>query len=192
MSIPQVDLADRVTLLERSLHRARLLAAGAALTLAALASLGFAARATQPEPDTLRVRRIEVVDDQGVVRLVLGQDPKQTDRRARAAGLLVFDKAGAERGGFSTLDDGSVVFAMDAPAGVGAAMRDRLGLVVWPDGSSYVMLLDNQTHAVAKLESDGKGGGGVQVFDWDTEAREVNVKTFTFDGEVVATHPLGK
>lgn len=58
------------------------------------------------------------------------------------------------------MDDGGVVLALDAPIGVGSPMRDRLGLMVNPDGASHVMLLDNSTRAVAKLQSDGRGGVG--------------------------------
>jgi hypothetical protein len=89
------------------------------------------------------------------------------------------------------MDDGSVVFALDAPAGVGAPLPDRLGLVVYADGSAHVMLLDNQTRAVAKLRSDGKGGGGVEVFKWDMENKRVHTKRFTYDGEQTRERPLG-
>lgn len=81
---------------------------------------------------------------------------------------------------------------MDAPVGVGAPMRDRIGLVVAPNGSAHVMLIDNLTRAVAKLHSDGKGGGGIQVFKWDMNAKQVHIKTFTYDGEQRDTMPIGK
>ena len=128
-----------------------------------------------------------LVDDAGVVRAMLHQDPKDTQRRSRSAGLTIFDAKGHERGGFATFDDASVVLAMDAPRGVGHPMPDRVGLRVYPDGSSHIMLLDNQTRAVAKLYSDGGGGGGPQVFKWDTENKQVHVKTFTYDGEKTET-----
>lgn len=80
---------------------------------------------------------------------------------------------------------------MDAPAGVGAAMCDRLRLVVYANGSSHVMLLDNKTRAVAKLHSDGEGGGGVQLFKWDMESKKVHIKTLTYDGSELETHDLG-
>jgi hypothetical protein len=64
--------------------------------------------------------------------------------------------------------------------------------MVYPDGSSHVMLLDNSTRAVAKLQSDGDGGGGVQVFKWDMPNKKVHTKTFTFDGETVETLSIGQ
>jgi len=63
-------------------------------------------------------------------------------------------------------------------------MRDRIGLKVMRNGSAYVMLIDNQTRAVAKLQSDGDGNGGVQVFKWDTVAQRVHIRTVMFDADV--------
>lgn len=184
-------IVERITLLERSLRRTRLAAAVAGLGLAA--SIGFAA-VWHPVgiSDEIRTRRLVVVDDEGRARVVVGQDPRDTQRRSRAAGLTIRDSHGTERGGFSTMDDGSVVFGMDAPAGVGAAMPDRIGLVVYPDGSAHVMLIDNLTRAVAKLQSDGDGGGGVQVFKWDMEAGQIHIRTVTYDGDRRETHPMGE
>jgi hypothetical protein len=185
------DTAETLAILERRLRRTQAVLAAVALT-AAGAILAAAIRPADPVVPEIRTRRLVVVDDKDVPRVVIGQDPVDGQRRARAAGITVHDKTGAERGGFSTLDDGSVVMALDAPVGVGAPMRDRLGMVVWPDGSSYVMLLDNQTRAVAKLSSDGKGGGGPQVFKWDDASKSVGIKTLTFEGEKVETQKMGE
>jgi hypothetical protein len=143
---------------------------------------GFVQGGTQTT-DEVRTRRLVIVDDSGYERIVLAQDPPTGQRVSRATGLTLFDDKGSERGGFSTMEDGSVVLAMDAPLGVGAPMRDRIGLKVNPDGSAYVMLIDNQTRAVAKLQSDG-AEGGVQVFKWDMEAKQIHIRTLTFDGDV--------
>jgi hypothetical protein len=142
--------------------------------------------------DLLRVRRLELVDDQGVVRVSLDQDAKDTQRRARSAGVHIYDAMGHERGGLGTFDDGSVVFALDAPRGVGHSMPDRVGIRVDPDGASHVMLLDNETRAVAKLHSDGKGGGGVQVFKWDMQGRKIHVKTLKYEGEETEVVRMGE
>ena len=186
-----VPVEARIARLERRVRRSSTLAGGACLALAVVVGAGLRGPQTEEVLDLVRAKRIELVDDQGIVRVRLAQDAPDAGRRSRAAGILVFDAKGDERGGFSTMDDGSVVFALDAPRGVGAPMPDRVGLVVWPDGSSYVMLLDNETRAVAKLHSDGKGGGGVQVFDWDMPNKEVHVKTFTYDGEETETMKTG-
>jgi hypothetical protein len=59
----------------------------------------------------------------GTRRIVLGPDAAEAGRRSHAAGITVHDRTGAERGGFGTMEGGAVTFAMDAPVGVGAAMR---------------------------------------------------------------------
>ncbi|MFG0284304.1 MAG: hypothetical protein ACF8R7_07765 [Phycisphaerales bacterium JB039] len=186
------NLDRRLAELERRLGRTRA-ALGTLLLLGAGGLLAALAVPAEPQPEIageFRARRIVVVDEAGTPRIVLGQDPADTQRRSRAAGITIHDRHGHERGGMGTMDDGSVVLALDAPVGVGSPMRDRIGLVVWPDGSAYVMLLDNQTRAVAKLHSDGDGGG-VQVFQWDHDAGGVRPKTLTYEGERLDQHPIG-
>jgi hypothetical protein len=173
---PSTD--ERIFNLERQLQWQRRALIG---SLGLVAVLGFRRQPTTV--DELRTRRLVVVDDSGRARVVIDQDPATTDRRSRSAGVTLYDSTGAERGGMSTMDDGGVVMALDAPMGVGSPMRDRIGLVVNPDGSSHVMLIDNETRAVAKLHSDGKGGGGVQVFKWEESPSVVRIRTLTYDGE---------
>jgi hypothetical protein len=169
---------DRLSTLERQVRwQRRMLVAG----ILVVGVMGFRRQPTTS--DEVRTRRLVVVDDSGRARVVIDQDPATTDRRSRSAGVTLYDSTGAERGGMSTMDDGGVVMALDAPMGVGSPMRDRIGLVVNPDGSSYVMLIDNETRAVAKLQSDGKGGGGVQVFKWEESPSVVRIRTLTYDGE---------
>src|SRR5262245_56800393 len=115
--------------LQRRLRRTK--GALAALALAGAAAITFGVAAPDKTPDEIRTRRLVVVDDQGLPRVIIGQDPLDTQRRSRGAGITIFDKLGSERGGMVTMDDGSVVIALDAPRGVGAAMPDRLGLVVY-------------------------------------------------------------
>ena len=181
MSAEQAELEVRVLALEHGLRRSRALAATLTLFLVAVVASGLSGRGQAS--DEVRTRRLVVVDDSNRVRVVIAQDPT-TFRRSRAAGLTVFDRTGTERGGLSTMDDGSVVFGMDAPLGVGAPMRDRIGLVVERDGSSHVMLIDNSTRAVAKLQSDSSGVGGVQVFSWDMAHKRVHIRTVTYGGDL--------
>jgi hypothetical protein len=185
--MPSTD-DGRLALLERSVRRTRW--AVATLSLVFLALLGVQLTRRPPAPlEEVRTRRLVVVDDAGRTRVVIAQDPMESQRRSRSAGLAVFDSTGTERGGFSTLDDGSVIFGMDAPQGVGNPMRERLSLAVGADGSSDVMLLDNLTRAVAKLQSDGNGGG-VQVFKWDMEGKKIFVRTVVYDGDRHETVPM--
>jgi len=179
----------RIANLERSLLHVRLVAAFLVFVTTGSVLSGFSPAHSANE---VRTKRLVVVDDRGRVRAVIGQDAASTQRRSRAAGLTLYDSAAVERGGFSTMDDGSVVLGMDAPRGVGSPMRDRLGLLVMADGAAHVMLIDNSTRAVAKLHSDGSGGGGVQVFKWNMATKTVGIRTLTYDGELRDSVPFGK
>ena len=191
MSETALTLQHRMLLVERSLRRTRLAAAAVSLVLVALVGIQCARR--PPEVlDEVRTRRLVVVDDEGRVRVQIAQDSQDTDRRARSAGLLIFDNTGYERGGFSTFDDGSVVLAMDAPRGVGDPMPDRIGLRVYPDGGTHINLLDNETRAVARLYTEADGSGGVQVLKWDMSAKLIHSRTLTYDGDQRETKPMGE
>jgi hypothetical protein len=181
-----VQLQHRIHILER---RARTTRRAAFVAFAALA--GLACLQAPQSAETVRSRRLEIVDDKGVVRVVIGQDPKDTQRRARSCGITVHDSTGAERGGLATFDDMSVVFAMDAPAGVGHAMRDRIGLHVAPDGSASVGLIDNQTQIPVRLQSDAGGGGGLEFIGYDDEHKKATIRRLAFAGETKQEVPLG-
>ena len=176
------SLEQRVAYLEIALRRARIMVSLLVLVGLVVLAAGFGSREGQVA-DEVRTHRLVVLDDSGHTRAVIGQDPAHVQRIARAAGLLLYDK-GNERGGFSTLGDGSVVIGLDAPVGVGAAMRDRIGLKVFPNGAAYVMLIDNQTGAVARLISEvgPDGARGVQVFKWI--GSRPYVRTISYDGDV--------
>jgi hypothetical protein len=184
-------VSERFAALERRLRRTQI-AFGGVVVCCLLAALGAPQGKDAPASKEVRTQRLVVVDDKGVPRVVIGQDGVDTQRRSRAAGIHIMDGKGDERGGFTTMDDGSAVFAIDAPRGVGAPMPDRLGLVVGADGSSYVMLIDNKTRAVAKMTADADGNGGLQVFKWEMEKKQVLVKTLTYDGEKTETVKLGQ
>jgi len=165
MTPPNFTIEQRITQLERSLRRIKLLAFVALLAL--LVAIGAAFRTVQVQvSDEVRTHRLAVVDGKGHIRAVLGEDEANVGRVSRASGLTLYDTTGAERGGFSTMTDGSVTLGLDAPVWVGAPMRDRIGLKVFSNGAAYAMLIDNKTRAVARLisEEGSDGARGVQVF----------------------------
>lgn len=94
--------------------------------------------------DTIRVREVSVIDQHGVVRARLGGDlPDAVGRLGRrlprgdnAAGLLIYDDLGLERGGYVTFEKSGVaaltldtrgpqaaLLAADSMPGSGAALR---------------------------------------------------------------------
>ncbi len=139
----------------------------------------------EPWFEELRTRRLVVVDAAGTPRVVIQEEPASTERRAQAAGIVLFDQHGEERGGMVTFADDSAVIALDAPAGVGAPMRDRIGLSVYPDGSASVALIDNGTGVPVRLVTDAEGGGGLEMLTYDLKNRKATITRLTPDGRSV-------
>lgn len=182
---PSVE--SRLLRLETSRRRWRLM--GAALACAALLS---AARAQDTEVlEKLVVRELVVVDENGTARVRMGSEGDE-ERRDGSAGILIFDRAGTERGGMVTFDDGTAVLALDAPAGVGAPMRDRAAIVVGADGSSIIKLVDNRTAVPVRLVADPDGGGGIEFLDYDLENHKYTVLRRDATGTKETEHDLGQ
>lgn len=93
--------------------------------------------------ETLRVRRIDIVDAAGVIRMTLAGDlPNpvidgvEWRRSTPVGGLMLRDDRGNERGGFGFASRfGAVVFALDHNNGEAA------GFNTLPDGSANMMLI---------------------------------------------------
>lgn len=184
--------ATTLTQLQRSLRRLQVIIAVLGIAVMAMGATILLRYGTPTNTDEIRTHRIVVLDDKGTKRIEIGQDALTAGRRDRSAGVWLFDATGHERGGMSTFADGSVTLALDAPVGVGSqAVRDRVGLRVDADGSSQLLLTDNQTRGIVRLLSDGNGGGGVQTFKWDMQGKQIHVRTMTFDGDGRTLIPLG-
>lgn len=187
MEIPEPSLVRRIRSLERRLRMTLLILLAAFACLVALAAGGPAQ--DSKVVDLIRARKIDVVDDQGVVRISMGQDASDAQRRSRACGITVYDPKGDERGGMGTMDDLSAVIALDAPTGVGGAMRDRIGMMVSPDGSSQLVLIDNQMQASVRLVTDPKGAGSVELYGY--ENGKGTVRRVTCSGDEATQLPSG-
>lgn len=100
-------------------------------------------KAQKVDQERLTVRRLDVVDENGVIRMILGAptpapivDGVQYKRTFPVAGITLFDSHGSERGGFGVADiEGSAtVLAQDH------VNADAIGWRVMPDGSvSFVI-----------------------------------------------------
>jgi len=106
--------------------------------------------------DRLAVRRLDIVDEKGVIRMTLGAptpapivDGIQYKRAFPVSGLVIFDKNGSERGGYGVADiEGSaVVLAQDHANG------DAIGWRVMPDGS--VMFVINERSPIRRSAALG-------------------------------------
>ena len=188
MEAPDSPALDQIRSLERRLRRTQVAVVAA---LACLVGLSAGGPRQDPEVvDSIRARRIEVLDDQGVVRVSIGQDAADTQRRSRACGITLHDAKGDERGGLGTMDDLSAVIALDAPVGVGGPMRDRVGMMVSPDGSAQIVVIDNQMQAAARLTSDPKGGGWLELYGYDREKKQGTLRRVTHAGDEASQFPL--
>ena len=148
----QATVVTRLADCARQIARLRTALSAAVGLLAcvfALAITGFAHSRGLSNPsivtaaDSLRVRELIVVDDAGTVRARVGGNlpdavyhGRRMHRGDQAAGVLLYDKEGLERGGYVTFDRSGVVgltldnrgqqvalFGADAAPGSGASAR---------------------------------------------------------------------
>ena len=177
------QLELRIDRLEASRRRWRGGALGALVALSALVGIGWTRQAEIS--DEVRTRKLVVVDENDVPRVVIAQDPNDTQRRSRACGIVINDKTGAERFGVGVMEDDTVNMGFDAAAGVGHPMRDRVAIGVRPDGSGYVMLINNDTKVPVRLVADGdtSKGGGIEFLDYDRANSKVIIRRISFDDD---------
>lgn len=102
-------------------------------------------RIDNPSHDRISARRIDIVDENGTVRMVLAAptpnpiiDGIQYRRAFDVAGVTIYDAKGSERGGFGVadVDGGMAVVALDYPN------TDAIGWRVMPDGAVRFMIND--------------------------------------------------
>jgi hypothetical protein len=134
--------------------------------------------AQNPVQDEIKAHRIALVDSRGVERVVMGEDTGR--QHGRGAALWIYDETGAERGGIGTFENGQASMALDAPVGVGAAMRDRLGLVVSSSGAASIQLNNNDTGVPVRLVADAAGGGGVELIEFDHAERKARIRRLSY------------
>ena len=148
-------LAARLDGCERQIHSLRralaatssLVALGGVLALTGFSRSGGAAAAIGA--DSLRVHELIVVDSAGVVRTRIGGNLPSAQRGDNAAGILVYDRNGRERGGYVTFERSGVValtldnvgkqaalFAAGPKDGSGATAR------LWQEGDWAEMKVD--------------------------------------------------
>lgn len=145
---------------------------------AGLAVVLVGAAAQDPVQDEIKARRIALVDSRGVERVVLGEDAGR--QHGRSAAVWIYDETGAERGGLGTFENGQASLALDAPVGVGAPMRDRLGLVVSNTGAAAIQLNNNDSGVPVRLVADAAGGGGVELIEFDHVGKQARIRRLTY------------
>lgn len=95
-------------------------------------------RVAVTDEERITARRIDIVDEEGVIRMTLAADTPapiidgiQYRRAFNVSGVILYDENGSERGGFGVADvpGGMAVLALDHPA------MDAIGWRVAPDGA---------------------------------------------------------
>ena len=142
--------------LRRQIRALQAFAGGASLTLVVLLSMGLAQPAAPQRIDELTVQRLNVVDANGTLRMVLSNkdrmhpgvmDGKTIDRPRPVAGLLFFNDVGDEVGGLT--------FTGQEANGQGAANA----------GLMFDQWKQDQTIGIQYSESRGQRTAGLQVWD---------------------------
>lgn len=177
---------DRLEALE-SRHRrvVGVLIAQAAVLAALLAVLaagcGDAWARGEHEPARIRVEEIVVVDSAGVERVRIGGnlpdaviDGRRVPRGEAAAGVLIYDGTGQERGGYVTWEpSGNVGLTLDTRAGQVALF------VAGPESSSALRLWHGDD--AVELRSDGDGSRLTVVEDGGIVVQEPPVESLGAD-----------
>lgn len=151
-------MATRLDVLERK-HRRVVLALGLMsllLIATCLLLLSRPAPATTT-PDSLRVTELVVVDAAGTERVRLSGDMpdaviegRRVDRGSAAAGLMLYDRSGQERGGYVTWDTGdNVGLTLDGRGGQNALF------VAGPDGSASLQIWHGQEALDLRADVNG-------------------------------------
>jgi hypothetical protein len=142
--------------LRRELRLLHAYAIASLLALAFLATAAFTQRAAAEKAGEITVQRINVVDANGTLRLVLAGkdrmhpgviDGKVIDRRRPVGGLIFFNDDGDEVGGLT--------FRGEARDGHRRAEA----------GFTFDQLKQDQTIGLSYSETDGRRSAGLQVWD---------------------------
>ncbi|WP_337245480.1 hypothetical protein [Luteimonas sp. gir] len=151
------DIHHRLDAIEHR-HRLAVLGLGAVCLLLASACIALWLRSSTTEfPDRLRLRELVVVDPTGVERVrVSGDlpdaliDGKRVDRGSAAAGVMLYDRSGQERGGYVTWDDGdNVGLTLDG------RQRQSALFVAGPDGAAALQIWHDGRMLDLRADADG-------------------------------------
>jgi hypothetical protein len=138
------ELFSRVVIAERRLRVAYIIMFMLILVVSALGFCQAWAFHRLAHPETLTLRRLNIVDDHGVSRVILAApapEPmvlgKQHHRDAPVSGLIIADASGTERGGYVTADGyANAMLTLDAQG------KQTVLLLAEPSGNTLFRLWD--------------------------------------------------
>jgi len=120
--------------------------------------------------DTIKAKEVVVVDANGIVRARLGGDlpdavmagGRVSKRGTKAAGLIIYDEEGIERGGYATLDTGSnAVLTLDSKYRqaalfvAGPSQEQSSALRLWTQGSAIELRSDSNGSRLSASDKSG-------------------------------------
>lgn len=181
---PQAAYESRVARLERSLRRTQWGVLGLSIVVVAIGLAWYGVGDIAQRQ--VVAHRIVVVDDKGALRIRLGQDNKDTPRASRAAGIVLYDATGNERGGMATMDNGRVAFGLDAPNVPAGQASDRVGMMVDEKGHVMFAVADNTGMPVVMMNS-ADAGGSLQVMAASPDKKQIDVRTLGVKGDTQST-----
>lgn len=155
-------IARRLDACERANRRFKRILLLQTAVLAALVSI-IAARYAQASSDakpiveSLRVAELVVIDGNGVERVRIGGnlpdaviDGKRIPRGSKAAGVMLYDRTGQERGGYVTWDEGdNIGLTLDGRKGQNALF------VAGPDGATSLQMWQGQDLMDLRVDDSG-------------------------------------
>ena len=153
------DLHARLEAVERRYRRLVRVVWVAGFGLAAAAVAGFTP-ADQDGERVIRATEIVIEDPNGVVRARLGgdlpdavYDGRTVDRGSAAAGLILYDTAGDERGGYVTMD-GSNTIVLTLDAGAAGGHDQTAYFVANESGATALRIWSGDDHVELRAGSD--------------------------------------
>jgi hypothetical protein len=141
--------------LRTALRRQKLLWLGILCLAAVFTTVAASSRAVSTF-DSIDAKEIIVRDGKGVIRArISGEMPdavingKVVDRGSKAAGFMVYDKTGQERGGYVTFENGNVALTLDTRE------RQAALFVAGPDGGAAAEVWDKAGLVGLRVDETG-------------------------------------
>lgn len=147
-------------LIEQLIMQNRLLKLVLSVLVVTLSAIGLmAARAPEGVTESIRTRELLVVDSNNVIRArVSGDMPDAimanghvSKRGAKAAGFMIYDQEGIERGGYVTFDHGNAMLSLDSK------YRMVANLIAGPEEDGVSVLNLHTKNSSLELRSDPEG-----------------------------------
>ena len=143
----------------------------------------------------LRVKRLALIDDNGVERVVLttGSTHVQMNgrlykRRSPGSGIILNNSKGDETGGIGMLDDGTISLTLDGYSKDG--VNERVSMYVFPDGKSGILVKDTKGNVRARIGVDENMNTKLELAGADEKSKISAI--VTPDGKATFIQPTKK